>query len=422
MSRSSVPLWSRSGDVPQRSVIGVYVSSGCRRVAAALVSAIGRGMECRPRVVAHLVEPLSDEISALYRQVADSRQMTPSTPAALAAMLAEAQASLVQRLAAANAEPSERALAIGIYDPGVWDVSTGRRTYASLCDAAQLAETTGYPVVDAFPARDVAQGGLGGPTLAMGQWLLARRPDRPAVLLDLGRTVKLTYLPPIDAAAWGRVMAFDVGPGTSLLDRLAEDLTFGEHTYDPGGKLAVQGRQIPDLVEHWLTDPYFRRPVPRWHPLGSRHEHELNQTVRMAVEAGWSVRDLLCTACHFIAEVTAQAIKQRLPQAPINEIILCGGGQQNGMLLRGLAARLPGWNRHRASDMELPDGAIDAAAAGLSALLHIDQAPSNPMGLTGATSPRVLGRLTPGSPARWQKLLAEMASHRPTMVSLRSAV
>jgi anhydro-N-acetylmuramic acid kinase len=420
---SSLPVWSRSGDVPQRLTIGVVTSSMCRRISAALVAMLGRGLECRPQVVAHLTEPLPVEIGALYQQIGDGRTSNPGAAATLRNLLAEASADVVRKLVAPHGETADRALAIGVYDPGLWDLSAPRRTYTGLCDASLLAELTGYPVIDGFSGRDLAHGGLGGPLLAVPTWLLLRRSKQAAILIDLGRTVRVSFLPELDPVAWSRVLSFDAGPGMSLLDRLAEQLTDGEHPFDPGGKLAVQGRQIPNLVEHWLQDPYFQRPTPRWHPLGCRHEQELTQTVRMAVEAGWSVRDLLCTACHFIAEATVRAVTQRLPRlAEGEEVIIAGGGQHNGMLLRGIASRLTGNPLVRTVDLGIADAAIEPAAAALLALMHIDHTPVNPMALTGASAPRVLGSLTPGAPARWQRLLAEMAAHRPAMMSLRSAV
>ena len=58
----------------------------------------------------------------------------------------------------------------------------------------------------------------------------------------------------------------------------------------------------------------------------------------MAVESGWSVRDLLCTATHFIAETVALALRKTLPEdAALDELIVTGGGQHNGMLLREIA-------------------------------------------------------------------------------------
>ena len=52
-------------------------------------------------------------------------------------------------------------------------------------------------------------------------------------------------------------------------------------------------------------------------------------------------------------------------------------------------------------------------------LWHLDQTPACPTAITGARTPRVLGRLTPGSPQAWQRLLHEMAGHQPAVVGRR---
>ena len=101
----------------------------------------------------------------------------------------------------------------------------------------------------------------------------------------------MAYLPAHNSnAAATRLLAFDVGPGMRLLDLLAQRLTAGEHPFDPGGRLAVQGVQLPELIEHWLNDPYFRMPLPRWQPRGVRPERFLADAMHLAVEHGWSVR------------------------------------------------------------------------------------------------------------------------------------
>jgi len=187
--------------------------------------------------------------------------------------------------------------------------------------------------------------------------------------------------------------------------------------------LAVQGRQIPELIDHWLADPYFKRLPPRWHPLGCRHDREMDETVQMAVDAGWSVRDLLCTACHFIAETIRWMVDDRLPKTPtIDQIVLTGGGQQNGMLLRGISARLDKFEIVRASRLGVADEVLDPAAAALLAALHLDQVPANHTALTGTETPRILGRLTPGSPQAWHRTLQHMAENRPAVMSLRRAI
>jgi anhydro-N-acetylmuramic acid kinase len=146
-------------------------------------------------------------------------------------------------------------------------------------------------------------------------------------------------------------------------------------------------------------------------------------SMHMAIKAGWSVRDLLCTATHFVAEAVTSSIRRRLPDdLPIDQLVVTGGGQHNGMLLREIGARLPRLPIIRLGDLGIASEAFGPATIGLLAALQLDQTPGNSTAITGAETPRVLGRLTPGSPQHWQQLLTAVAGSRTTLRPLRSAI
>ncbi|MBN2474259.1 MAG: anhydro-N-acetylmuramic acid kinase [Pirellulales bacterium] len=408
----------------RRWTAGVLVSSKCTQAAAALIAADGHGTDAQARAAGAVTAEIPNKTVALFGSLAGTPGASAGSIALLRAQLAEIEAALMADLLSGLGVAPSRVLAVGVHDPGLWHTARGEPAgYLGLCDAARLAEATGLNVIDAFPARDLAQGGLGGPITAMSQWMLLRHAQRGRVVLDLGRTVQISYLPPTlaDKAA-SRILSFEAGPGTAMLDLLAERLTGGRHRFDPGGRLAVQGRRIPELLEHWLSDPYFDRPLPRWHPQGVRPERFLSDSMQMAVDFDWSVRDLLCSATHFIAETIVRAISRRLPEdARISEVVIAGGGQQNGMLLReiGRATKLP---LVRIGDLGYPDDAFGPACIALLALLHLDQVPANATAVTKTDVPRLLGRLTPGSPQNWQRLLQACAGSSPAVRPLRSAV
>ena len=408
----------------RRWLVGVLVSSRGGEVAAAAVSVVGRGLHARPELAAVASAEVPKETAALLRPAIDA----PACPAALLAKarahLAETEAALVGRLLADAGLSADRVLAAGVHDPGFWaDAQGDCAGYLGWCDAARVAELTGLNVLDAFPARDLAQGGRGGPLSALPQWLLLRKRDCSRVLLDLGRTTRLTYLPAdsSDRAA-AAVRAFEVGPGTALLDLLAHRLSSGEHAFDPGGRMAAQGRRLGPLVDRWLLDPCLHAPLPRWHPRGVRPERFLTEALQLAVESGWTVRDLLCTATHFIAETVALALRKTLPDdAPLDEVLVTGGGQHNGMLLReiGLAAEVP---LLRIDENSLTSESLGPACVALLAMLYFDGIPANATAITGVGTPRILGRLTPGSPQNWQRLLQFYTGSVPLVRPLRSAV
>ncbi len=403
----------------ERWVVGVHVSSDCRRLSTAVVGASGRGLEIRAKVTCSLAKPVPAETASRFEQLISSVNHTNTTSDQLGALrheLAEWAASgLAELLNRAGLAPGQ-VLAVGVDEPGLWSMGEkGSRGCLGIGDSARLAESTGLNIIDAFPARDLTCGGLGGPVAALPTWLLLRSPQRDQILLDLGRTTRLTRLPAGSGSRpLSRLVSFDIGPGTRLLDLLARRLSGGRHNFDPGGRLGVQGRRIGELLDRWLADPYFDPPPPRWHPYGVDATRFFRKAMEDAVDAGWSVRDMLCSATHFIAETTVRAIQRCCPApVPPAPILICGGGQQNGMLLREIAARLPGVELVRLNELGIRHEALDAAPAALLALAYIDQVPGNPPSVTGAKACRTLGRLTPGSPQNWQRLLKELTAVVP---------
>jgi anhydro-N-acetylmuramic acid kinase len=433
-----------SGD-SERWTVGIVVSSDCTRLSAVLVTARGQGLQLQAEVGDGLIVQVPKATTSLWQQLvapgsSPGRIANPShgdsdpqvhrdevlaAIGCLRAQLADVEASVVHALLDQASVAPDRILALGVHDPGLWGCGTHPTDgYLGLSDAARLAEATGMNVIDAFPARDLAVGGQGGPVNALAEWVLFGSPQRSRALIDLGRTTRLTYLGAAAADRGpSRLFSFEVGPGMRLIDLLAQRLTNGEQAFDPGGRLAVQGQRLPSLLEHWLADPYFRRSIPRWHPRGVQPERFLFDALQMALEAGWSVRDLLCTATHFVAESIAQAAARDLPDdAPIDQIVVTGGGQQNGMLLRELGNLFPNVPVVRTSDLAIDSEALGPAGAAILAFFHIDQVPAGLPEVTGSDVARVLGSLTPGSPQSWQRLLSAIHGTRPTVRPLRSAI
>ena len=415
------------GEGPRRT-IGVQVSSDCGRATAVMVVGTGKGIGLQAEIADVAICRIPPETQTLFAQLTSARLGSTdpdfaSRVTSLSAHLADAEALVVNNLINESGLAPHQLLAVGVLDPGLWSCGKAMSGgYLSLCDAARLAELTEANVIDAFPARDVARGGQGGPITALAEWILLKDPKRSRALLDLGPSIRMSYLPPDrgrDPAS--RILSFEVGPGMRMLDQLTRRLTSGEKAYDAGGRLAVQGRRIAELLEHWLADPYFRRPLPRWQPRGIRPERFLLEAMQMAVERGWSVRDMLCTATHLLAETTALAVRRCLPEnTRVDEIVLTGGGQHNGMLLREIAARIPQIPLVRVDQFGPCGEALAPACVALLTLLHVDEIPANHSAVTGTELPRVLGRLTPGSTQSWQRLLREFTGARRAPRTLRA--
>ncbi len=84
--------------------------------------------------------------------------------------------------------------------------------------------------------------------------------------------------------------------------------------------------------------------------------------------------------------------------------------------------QLPEVNVTAMDDLVVSTQQWRAPAAALLGMLHVDQIPMNSASLTGTDTPRILGRITPGAPGNWHRVLGDMADTLPDKVTLRSAI
>jgi len=271
--------------------------------------------------------------------------------------------------------------------------------------AAVVAERTGLTVLSDFRSRDLAAGGMGTSLTALVDHLLFRDAQEARVLVHLGSLASVVYLPPDPRPR--QVLGFHAGPCNILLDALMRRLTGGRETFDPGGKHAVQGCCIEPLLQRWLAHPVIQRRPPRAVPVHAFGEEFAGQAVQQARQLQGGLHDVLCTATHFVARCVGQAITCYLPQRPAR-VLVSGGGVHNGFLWKLLEQQVSGLPLEKIDRYGVPAGARKAVAfAGLAALT-LDGVPANLTTATGAAGSRLLGSLTPGSPANWARCLSWM--------------
>lgn len=412
----------RESSQSDRHVLGIDVSADCFRVRAAPLVARGNGLHMNVRVGQPISLDLPDRVRELKSRL-DRRIHTDCDPFVtlleLRSILTEHVAIAAQEAATRNGSVLGEMLAIGVCEPGkVTATNEGQRSHLDLVDPAQLADLSGVNIVSGFPARDCASGGNGSPLSPLPLWLLFRSAHRERIFLHLGRTIRIVRLPRLTGSLSSvSGLGFRLSHGTALVDLLVNQLTNGKTKFDAGGRLAVQGHRVGELVEHWLGLAENLDPLAVGDASGM-----LRSAVTMAVESGWSVYDLLCSATHFVAESAARDVEQLVRDPRTTEVILTGGSLANGLILRHLTARLPNYPFQRIEQLGGESDVVPAAVAATLALLHFDQVPANVAGLTGAETPRVLGNLTPGGPQAWQRLLASCISGGHSIRPLRAAL
>lgn len=339
---------------------------------------------------------------ALREQIREScRAGTARALARLHVRLGEALADAVLSVMDDAGIDSDEVAAIGSHGHTVWhEPPSGdeRGATLQLGDPATLAERTGIAVVSDFRARDVAAGGHGAPLVPWADRVLLHRPGVTRAIQNLGGIGNVTLLPG-DGDPAG-IRAFDTGPGVALLDSAVRHATHGRLPWDVDGEMARRGTENAELLEEWLSDPFFRKDPPRStgrERFGDRFVEDLVRERKPGSADEWN--DLIATLTALTAESIARAYRDFLPVESIDEVVLAGGGARNDALVERIGRALDSLTVRTGPDaLGIDPDAREAAAFAILARAHLDGIPANIPAATGASGPRVLGSLTPASP------------------------
>lgn len=281
-------------------------------------------------------------------------------------------------------------------------------------DAATLATRTGIPVVSQFRAADVALGGQGAPLVPYADWRLLTHSTRTRALQNIGGIGNVTFLPAGGSAS--EVLGFDTGPGNMLIDLAAQWATQGEQQFDAEGKIAAQGKLLPELLEWLAQHPFLTKTPPKsagreefgkafWNTLLERA-----QTTSVAVSVDnkreWLFSptegrnyyepvpaDIVATVTAFTAYSIAESYLNFLPALP-DEVIVSGGGAKNPVLMQYLAQKLHPIPVHTSQDLGINVDAREAIAFAVLADATLRGEPASLPAVTGASRAAVLGSVT----------------------------
>lgn len=192
-----------------------------------------------------------------------------------------------------------------------------------LGDGPLLARELGIDVAYDFRAADVAAGGQGAPLAPVYHAALLRyaRCEPPAVALNLGGVANVSY--------WGGaddIVAFDTGPANGPINEWME--RNGRGAFDANGACAAAGTVDERLLARLLEHPFFARSFPK-----SLDRFDFSADV----VRGLSVEDGAATLTAFSAAAVGRGL-ELLPVRP-RELIVCGGGRKNPVLMRELDKR-----------------------------------------------------------------------------------
>jgi anhydro-N-acetylmuramic acid kinase len=253
-------------------------------------------------------------------------------------------------------------------------------------EASVIAERTGCPVVSDFRVRDVAAGGEGAPLVPLADHLLFHAPGRKRALQNIGGIANVTLV----GERLADMVAFDNAPGNMPLDTVARAASDGAEAFDRDGRRAARGKIDAALLTELHRHPFLGQPPPK---STGREDFGKEFVYPLLTRFGDRKDDLLATLTRFSAEAIARSYREALPAMP-DEVFVSGGGALNPTLMRHLVELLAPIPVQSLAALGVDPEAKEAIAFAVLANQTLFGAPGNVPAVTGASGPRVLGKLS----------------------------
>lgn len=295
---------------------------------------------------------------------------------------------------------------VGSHGQTIWhNVLPSGAVNASLqiVEAAVLAEKTGITIISNFRARDIALGGQGAPLTSYVDWLLLRHARDWRAIQNIGGMGNVTFLPPLSNGR-DQPIAFDTGPGNALLDAAVSHFSGGALSFDQAGALAKQSQMNEDWLEVLLQHPYYARAYPKTTGRESFGTAAALQLVAQGQSRGLSETEIVATLTALTATNIAEAYRRFAP-APIQEVILGGGGRHNPVMVDMLRGLLAPARILSHEDIGMNSDYKEALVFALLAYESWHGRAGSLPAFTGARAAAALGQITPG--ANFARLLRQ---------------
>lgn len=259
--------------------------------------------------------------SLIDAQQIKQREERPGSLSSVDTMITELHAEAVEKFLAEQQVSNTNIDLIGFHGQTVLHRPETGLT-VQLGDGEQLAKAAGIATVYDMRANDMKHGGQGAPLVPVYHQALAenlpdeRAEEHPVVFVNIGGISNITYV-------GSELIAFDSGPGNALIDQWVQQNVGISH--DQGGMIAAEGRIDQALVDSYMADPFFGKPVPK---SLDRNDFQLPKVDKASVE----------TVARSLARVTAEGIVRSLEHFPEKPAlwIMCGGGRHNPFIMQDL--------------------------------------------------------------------------------------
>ena len=254
-----------------------------------------------------------------------------------------------------------------------------------LGDGKLLNQLTKKKIIFNFRENDIINGGEGAPLTPIYHQLITnqKKISLPVCILNIGGIANITII----RKSKGPLEMFskDIGPGNCLIDKWIRKNS--NLKFDIDGKLASIGNKNEIIFEQ-AQELYANRKNKE------KKSFDTND-FDISFSRGLSLEDGTTTLTEFSASIISEALSILLEkEGGINDIIVCGGGRKNPILLKLISSKLfPNKNLKLMDEFGLNGDFIESQAFGFIAIRSYKNLPITFPNTTNCNKPCVGGEI-----------------------------
>ncbi len=248
------------------------------------------------------------------------------------------------------------------------------------------------PVIYDFRTADVNEGGQGAPLIPVVDQYLLQRDSTDVLALNIGGIANITIVPGLHNPA--PLLAWDTGPGNTLMDKAVRLFTRGEMGYDESGELAAQGILNRPLLHELLKHEFYQLQPPRSAGQEQFGDKYFQQILKQFYPANdQEFKDLIHTLTVLTAKTISQSINSLASDYSPSSLNIGGGGAYNKTLINLLKAELSGIDIHEMNKQGVNQSNKEAFGFAYLGYLFLNNFTANLPSVTGARKAVMLGKM-----------------------------
>ena len=219
-----------------------------------------------------------------------------------------------------NTLHAKRIQAIGLHGQTLWHENESAFPFSmQLGNPNIVAAKSGIATVADFRRMDMANGGQGAPFAPLFHKFLFANTEENIALVNIGGMANISLL-------FDELKGWDVGCGNILMDLWMQKMQ--NKNYDNDGTFAKSAQSNEKLLNKMLKDTYFKKKPPK----STGREYFNSDWLKKQLQGFENLEDAQIQRT--LLELTAKSIADDINPTQTTQLIVCGGGAKNGLLMQ----------------------------------------------------------------------------------------